>query len=155
MAQSTNIVKGDELMLFDAEGNALAYATSHVLTLTGNTTDISSKDHGFWGASEVGSITWELTTENLYTDDDYDKLFDIMIAGEPVTVAFAKASNYDVNGLTSCGGSVSAWEADQTNYRSGLAVITSLVANANTGENATYSATFTGSGALTKATSNP
>lgn len=154
MAQSTNIVKGDELMLFDAEGKALAYATSHVLTLTGNTTDISSKDHGFWGASEVGSITWELTTENLYTDGDYDKLFDIMIAGEPVTVAFAKAGNYDVNGLTSCGGSVSAWTPDQTNYRSGLAVITSLVANANTGENATYSATFTGSGALTKAT-NP
>ena len=154
MAQSTNIVKGDELMLFDAEGKALAYATSHVLTLTGNTTDISSKDHGFWGASEVGSITWELTTENLYTDDDYDKLFDIMIAGEPVTVAFAKAGNYDVNGLTSCGGSVSAWTPDQSNYRSGLAVITSLVANANTGENATYSATFTGSGALTKAT-NP
>lgn len=153
MAANT-IVKGDELMLFDAKGNALAYATSHVLTITGNTTDISSKDHGFWGAVETGSITWELTTENLYTDSDYDKLFDIMVAGEPVTVAFAKASNYDVNGLTSCGGDVSAWTADTTNYRSGLAVITSLVANANTGENATFSATFTGSGALTKATGN-
>lgn len=150
MAANT-IVKGDELMLFDAQGNALAYATSHVLTITGNTTDISSKDHGFWGAVETGSITWELTTENLYTDSDYDKLFDIMVAGEPVTVAFAKASNYDVNGLTSCGGDVAAWTADTTNYRSGLAVITSLVANANTGENATFSATFTGSGALTKA----
>ena len=151
MAQSTNIVKGDELMLFDAEGKALAYATSHVLTITGNTTDISSKDHGFFAATSVGSVSWELTTENLYTDDDYDKLFDIMMAGEPVTVAFAKASNYDVNGLVSTGGSVQAWTPDQTNYRSGLAVITSLVANANTGENATYSATFTGAGALTKA----
>ena len=137
-------------MLFDSTGKALAYATSHTLTLTGNTVDISSKDHGFWGASEVGSVTWEITTENLYTDDDYDKLFDMMITAEPVTIAFAKASNYDKNGLTTTGGTVEAWEPDQKNYRSGKAVITSLTLNANTGENATYSATFTGNGALIK-----
>lgn len=145
------IVKGDELMLFDSTGKAFAYATAHTLTLTGNTVDISSKDHGFWGASEVGSITWEITTENLYTDDDYDTLFDMMVSAEPITIAFAKVSNYDVNGLASTGGSVQAWTPDQVNYRSGKAVITSLTVNANTGENATYSATFTGSGALTKA----
>ena len=144
------IIHGDQLMLFDSTGKALAYATSHTLTLTGNTVDISSKDHGFWGASEVGSVTWEITTENLYTDDDYDKLFDMMITAEPVTIAFAKASNYDKNGLTSTGGTVEAWTPDQKNYRSGKAVITSLTLNANTGENATYSATFTGNGALIK-----
>ena len=137
-------------MLFDSTGKALAYATSHTLTLTGNTVDISSKDHGFWGASEVGSVTWEITTENLYTDNDYDKLFDMMITAEPVTIAFAKASNYDKNGLVATGGTVEAWEPDQKNYRSGKAVITSLTLNANTGENATYSATFTGNGALIK-----
>lgn len=144
------IVKGDSLMLFDSAGKALAYATSHTLTLTGNTVDISSKDHGFWAASEVGSVSWEITTENLYTEDDYNKLFDMMITAEPVTIAFAKASNYDKNGLTVTGGTVESWAQDQTNYRSGKAVITSLTLNANTGENATYSATFTGNGALTK-----
>lgn len=145
------IVKGDQLMLFDSAGKAFAYATSHTLTLTGNTVDVSSKDHGFWSASEVGSLTWEITTENLYTDDDYNKLFDLMVSAEPVTVAFAKASNYDVNGLVATGGSVESWTPDTTQYRSGKAVITSLTVNANTGENATYSATFTGSGAFTKA----
>ena len=149
---STTIVKGDELMLFDASGNALAWATSHTLTLTGNTIDVATKDHGFWGASEIGNITWELTSENLYCDDNYDDLFDKMIAKEPVTVAFAKCSNYDPDGLVSVGGNVQAWTADTINYRSGLAVITSLTVNANTGENATYSVTFTGSGPLTKAT---
>ena len=149
------IIKGDELMLFDAQGNALAFATSHTLTITGNTVDIATKDHGFWGASEVGNITWELTSENLYTIADYDKLFDIMIAKEPVTVAFAKVSNYSPNGLESVGGDVEAWTPDQANYRSGLAVISSLTVNANTGENATYSVTFTGAGPLTKATVNP
>lgn len=152
---ANTILKGDELMLF-YNGNAFAWATSHTLTVTGNTLDIATKDHGFWGASEVGKLTWEITTENLYSDDDYDTLFDLMLQKEPITVAFAKVSNYDVNGLASVGGDVQAWEADDTEYRSGLAVITSLTVNANTGENATYSATFTGSGPLTKATTtNP
>lgn len=139
------IIKGDELMLFKG-GSALAYATSHTLTITGNTVDISSKDHGYWGASEVGNITWEVTTENLYTENDYDALFDAMIAKTPVTIVFAKASNYNANGLATEGGSVSAWTSG-AGY-TGQAIITSLTANANTGENATYSATFTGKGAL-------
>ena len=147
---NNTILKGDELMLF-YNGKAFAYATSHTLTITGSTLDIATKDHGFWGASEVGKLTWEITTENLYTDDDYDKLYDLMQSRTPITVAFANVSNYDANGLTSVGGSVDAWTADQTKFRSGKAVITSLVANANTGENATLSATFTGAGPLIKA----
>ena len=151
---ANTILKGDELMLFYND-EAFAWATSHTLTITGNTLDIATKDHGFWGASEVGKLTWEITTENLYSDDDYDSLFDLMLQKEPITVAFAKVSNYDVNGLEEVGGDVAAWTADTTEYRSGLAVITSLTVNANTGENATYSATFTGCGPLVKATSNP
>lgn len=147
---NNTILKGDELMLF-YNGKAFAYATSHTLTITGSTLDIATKDHGFWGASEVGKLTWEITTENLYTDDDYDTLYDLMQSRTPITVAFANVSNYDANGLTSVGGEVEAWSADQTKYRSGKAVITSLVANANTGENATLSATFTGAGPLIKA----
>jgi len=37
-----------------------------------------------------------------------------------------------------------------TSYYSGKAFVTSLTANANTGENATFSITLTGSGALVK-----
>ena len=147
---SNTILKGDELMLF-YNGKAFAWATSHTLTVTGNTLDIATKDHGFWGASEVGKLTWEITTENLYSDDDYNTLYNLMLSKQPITVAFAKVGNYNANGLTSVGGTVQAWTADSTEYRSGLAVITSLTVNANTGENATYSATFTGSGPLTKA----
>lgn len=144
---ANNIIKGDELMLFDENNQALLYATSHTLTLTGNTTDISTKDHGFWGASEVGKVTWELTAECLYTDNDYDALFDQMISGEKIFIKWGKAKNYDVNGLESCGGSVQKWiPADVV--KQGYAYITSLVANANTGENATFSVTYTGAGAL-------
>lgn len=143
------ILKGDELMLFK-DKKSIAYATSHVLTITGNTVDIASKDHGFWGASEVGSLTWEITSENLYTQDAYDELFDAMVACTPIDVAFGKVANYDKNGIDN---STKNWAPDTTTTGSvkyGKAVITSLVCNANTGENATFSITLTGQGAISK-----
>jgi hypothetical protein len=73
-----------------------------------------------------------------------------MLAKTPIDIVFAKASNYDANGLTTVGGDVSTWTKG-LGYK-GKAVITSLTANANTGENATFSATFTGCGPLAKET---
>lgn len=143
------ILKGDELMLFK-DKKSIAYATSHVLTITGNTVDIASKDHGFWGASEVGSLTWEITSENLYTQDAYDKLFDAMVACEPIDVAFGKVANYDKNGIDNETNNWAPDTATEGSVKYGKAVITSLVANANTGENATFSITLTGQGAITK-----
>lgn len=146
MSKST-IVKGDELMLFK-DNKSLAYATSHALSITGNTVDISSKDHGYWGASEIGNITWEITSENLYVDSEFDNLFTAMVAKSPITVTFGHADNYNANGL---GDSSTNWIPDASvgaKYYEGPAVITSLQANANTGENATYSITLTGTGAL-------
>lgn len=146
MSKST-IVKGDELMLFK-DNKSLAYATSHTLSITGNTIEISSKDSGYWGASEIGNITWEITSENLYVDSEFDGLFTAMVAKSPVTVTFGHADNYNANGL---GDSSTNWIPDASvgaKYYQGPAIITSLQANANTGENATYSITLTGNGAL-------
>ena len=143
------ILKGDELMLFK-DKKSIAYATSHVLTITGNTVDIASKDHGFWGASEVGSLTWEITSENLYTQDAYDTLFDAMVACEPIDVAFGKVANYNKNGIDNATTEWTPDTATEGSVKYGKAVITSLVANANTGENATFSITLTGQGAITK-----
>ena len=137
------IIKGDELMLFKND-QSLAFATAHTLTISGSTIDISSKDHGYWGASEIGNITWEITSENLYTDADYDALFTSMINKQKVTVKFGHASNYDVNGL----GELAYWSPATTDFYTGEAFITSLTANANTGENATFSVTLSGAGAL-------
>ena len=154
IAAAPSIIKGDQLMIF-VGGSAIAYATSHTLSLTGNTTDISSKDHGFWGASDVGNLTWECTTENLYTEAGFDGLFNAYLNKTAVTIVFGYASNYNVNGLLLEGGTQSqgdtrpaSWTADGTKGYSGQAVITSLSVNANTGENATFSCTFTGKGAI-------
>lgn len=145
---ANTILKGDELMLFKGS-TSLAYATAHTLTINGNTIDVSSKDHGYWGASEIGNLTWEITSENLYTSADYDALFTAMVAKEPITVSFSIASNYAPAGLQGVGqGDIAAWTKG-AGY-TGQAVITSLVANANTGENATYSVTLTGHGSIVK-----
>ena len=144
---SKQILKGDQLQLF-INNNAPVWATSHTLTLTGNTVDIATKDHGSWGASEIGNLTWELTAECLYSDGDYDDMFDRMVAKTKLMVQFAKVANYDENGLVSVGGDVVAWQANPFYSKKGYAVVTSLTANANTGENATYSITFTGAGPL-------
>ena len=150
MSKST-IVRGDQIMLFK-DGKSLAYATSHTLSITGNTIDISSKDHGYFGASEIGNITWEITSENLYTDSAFDSLFSSMVAKTPITVTFGHADNYNANGLAD---SSTNWIPDTSvgaKYYEGPAIITSLQANANTGENATYSITLTGNGPLQQKT---
>jgi len=85
---ANKIIKGRDLMLFNSSGNSYAYATNHTLTITAETTDISSKDHGIWGASEISKYTWEITSENLFTSDEYDSLFSTMLAGDAITVRF-------------------------------------------------------------------
>lgn len=138
-----NIIKGDALMLF-LDNKSIAAATSHTLTVTGNTIDIANKDAGFWGASEIGNITWEVTTENLYTTDAFDSLFQSMIQKTKVDIVFGIAADFNANGL----GNKESWTAPAAGYYSGSVYITSLTANANTGENATFSATLTGASPL-------
>lgn len=151
MAQYTpaTIIKGDDLMLFDADGHSIAYATSHTFTLNGDTTDTSSKDHGIYGSSEVNKITWEITSENLFTDDAYDTLFDSMMSREPITVFFGHKTENDPS-KTVADGDYEYWTKTTVGCYTGKAYITSLVANANTGENATFSITLTGNGKVVR-----
>ena len=153
MANSNTIVKGQELMLFMG-GKSIAFATSHTLTVTGNTTDISSKDHGFFAASSLTSITWEISSENLYTDGAYDKLFDAMVNKRvPVEVVFGHYTDDKTLALNGIADDPEheSWTAPSgasTVYYTGKAYITSLTANAANGDNATFSITLSGVGKL-------
>lgn len=142
-----NIIKGDDLMLFDENGKSIAFATNHTLSISADAVDTSSKDHGVWGANEVNKITWEITSENLYTESAYDELVEKMLAREAITVYFGTKTQNDPD-KTVADGDYDAWTGAK-GY-TGQVLITSLTANANTGENATYSATFTGTGKLKK-----
>ena len=131
----------------------IAFATSHSLSITVNTSEVSTKDHGDFPSVIGKNITWEITTENLYSDAGEAALWTAMKTMQPVTVKFAPATEYsndtaqqgivDVDGATD-------WTAG-TAIASGKALITSLQVNAPAGDNATLSATFTGVGELDQA----
>lgn len=144
---STNIVRGSELQLF-YNGNAFAWATSHTLTLGTETSSVSTKDHGLYQSNIVTGLTWEISSENLYSDDDFETLIGLRDAAAPITVAFAKVSNFSTAGLERAGGDVSAWTPDTAHYRTGQAIISNITVNAAAGDNATYSITLTGTGPL-------
>lgn len=146
---ANTIIKGHNLMLFDASGNSYAYATNHTLSISGESQDVSSKDHGVWKATSVAKINWEITSENLYTTQDFDTLFAAMIARTPIDIFFGLKSEAD-DGKTVVDGDYTNWTKTATGAYTGKAVITSLSVNAPDGENATYSITMTGAGKLEK-----
>lgn len=148
MAQRTNadIVKGSTLMLF-VNGAPIGFATSHSLSLTVNTTEVSTKDHGAYPAVVANTISWEVTAENLYSDTGNTTLIAICKAKNPVTIKFAKAYNWSDNGVID--NEHEDWTPDaQHIIAEGQAIITSYSVNAPAGDNATISCTFTGVGEL-------
>lgn len=147
----SNIIKGDDLMLFDANGHSIAFATSHTLTISADAADINSKDHGQWGASEINKINWEISSENLYTTDAYDTLFNAMMARTAIDVYFGLKAETGTG--TVADGDYDYW-TKQATAKKGKAFITSLTANAATGENATFSCTLKGTGKIEAASSS-
>ncbi len=141
-------IRGGDMMLF-VNGKSIAYATSHTLTISGDTQDTSNKDEGGgdWASNEVSTLSWTAQSENMYSIDgagsNFDDLFDIMVAKTPVTATFSKKTETAVN--VPEGG----WTASKPDYE-GKVVITSLELNAPNGEYTTYTVQFTGIGALQK-----
>lgn len=171
------IIAGNDLHLFDSTGKSLGFATNHTLTISTEQVNTTSKDHSGYGSVRVNTINWEITSENLFTTEEYESLFDTMMAKKAVYVHFGlktvpsdetkTVANDDYNawsiaptanvadGTTESVGSFS----DSTDGVStaafgfvGKAFITNLQANAPTGENATFSISFTGDGAIKKIT---
>lgn len=144
-------IKGGDMMLFFG-GKSISYATSHTLTISGETQDTSNKDEGGgdWQSQEVGILSWEASTENMYSADgagnNFDDLFDLMIKKTPVDAIFAHKAESTVD-VPDTG-----WTPQASSGYKGKVVITSLELNAPNGEYATFSASFTGVGALQKVT---
>jgi hypothetical protein len=94
-------------------------------------------------------LSWEISTENLFTVDgkgqDYYDLFDAMTGKQELSVVFGLKSSATID-------ADNGWTLDTANINyKGNVIITSLTLNAPNGDNASYSATFTGVGELSKA----
>ena len=129
-----------------AEPKSIPLATSHTLRISSDTQDVSNKDvaSGKWAANEVGQMSWEATTENLYCENGGQWLFEMMTSGNRVNLVFAQKDEADGTELPQTG----SWTPKDDTGWQGEAIITSLEITAQNGENATLSATFTGYGEL-------
>ena len=143
---TSNIIKGDDLMLFDDANKSIAFATSHTLTLTADAVEVNSKDHGDYGGKEVNKINWEITSENLYTTTSFDALFTKMMNKQAIKVVWGVKAE---NGQSVVDDSLPNYTPATGSYE-GNAFITSLSANSASGENATMSITLSGTGKFSK-----
>lgn len=149
----SDIIKGTDLMVFQG-GKSLAYATSCSLKLGSKTTSISSKDHGKWEATKPIKFSWEMSSDNLYTEADFNTLFVAWKAGNTVEVIFdlakesATATDADGDGLVVPTAGWTPKGGTGGKGLKGVAYITSIDVNAPDGDNATYSVTFMGAGEL-------
>ena len=143
----TKAALGKDLMLF-TEDKAVALATSCKLGLSAETIDTQSKDSGIWTEKDIKKLSWNASSENVFSADvdanSYDKLFALMIARKPITLKFGIVSDPNANEMPEAG-----WTLAAGAY-TGKAVITSLEANAPDGDKATFSVSFEGTGPLTK-----
>lgn len=167
---NTDIIKGSKLMVFidvpsGVTGSTattslpIGFATNHSLSMTTNTTQVSTKDHGDFPATLAQNITWECSAENLYSDAGEKIYMQAMKTMQPVHLVFAEASNYSntqaqeglplIDNVGATGVTTSEWQyTSSTKVAEGDALITSLSINAPAGDNATMSVTFTGNGDL-------
>lgn len=144
---NSDIIKGSMLMVF-VDGNPIAFATSHSISFTTNTSEVSTKDHGLYPSVIVNSQSWEVSAENLASADSINHLFSVLEktkGGDTVTLKFAKPMYWKNEGIV--GNTNANWTPGDV-IAEGDAYLTSLQLNAPAGDNATLSATFTGIGAF-------
>ena len=134
----------------DENGNyhTLAASTSHTLSVSVQTSDVSTKDENDLGANkEVTGKSVTLSTENLVavsggtadiTGKFLPELLETTLSGTTLEMSFG----YYESAVGSASGSDSDWgNADVTLMR-GSFLCTSVTANGSNKENATYSAEF-------------
>ena len=156
LRNSTDIIKGSHLMVFiDDNGTfkPIAFATSHTFSKQLNTQEISCKDFGDVAAVLPQNYSWTMQTDNLYSINGYQAVNNAFKDMAKVLVYFGE-TNYR---QTSTQASIvdvdvaSDWSKEGFGEQ-GYAYITALDVTASAGENATFSATFTGTGTLTEVT---
>lgn len=141
---ANNVILGSDLMLFK-NNKALAAATNCKLTISANMLETSSKDSGCWTEKQGGKLNWTASSDNLFVISEVDDLFDALINRTQVSLQFSTVSNKaDCSEVPSTG-----WTASSDGY-TGTAIISSIDINAQDGENATYTVSFEGTGALEK-----
>tara|TARA_R110002110_G_scaffold83648_3_gene217224 strand:- start:545 stop:931 length:387 start_codon:yes stop_codon:yes gene_type:complete len=114
-------------------GVLMAHATSASLSISRDLRDSTTKSSLGWSQSLAGLMSWEMSGDAFVditeTTTGLAACFDLLVGGAEVVLVFA---------------------VDSINY-TGNALITSVSADAGVEENTSFSVSFTGTAALTKA----
>ena len=158
--QKTTPIKGKAMMLAmqtDTAYHTFAASTSHTLTVSVQTAEVTTKDDNDMGTyKEITGKSVSLSTENLVTVKNrpsqvtgvtFSELMAKAMEGETVKLAFG----YYSASIGKEAGSDADWGSANTVLLSGDFVCTSLSANGANKENSTYSAEFSGKGMPTLA----
>ena len=135
MAATAGIISGTLIGLYVA-ATKVAHLTANDFSISVQTRETTNKDTGGWDTFLASNGTWTMGGEGNFAEDaayGYEDLYDVMVAKTAVTVM------------------TSSEVTDDKTY-SGSAIITSLERSHPDKENVTFSVTFQGTGALTKAT---
>lgn len=155
-----NIVKGKKLMVWVNAGSngsytSIGYATNHTLSTSASQISVSHKDladagSGKWDDQDIDTLTWTITSENFYANTaegiTFADIFGYYAAGTVLDLKFGVAAD------SSTGVPTGGWVVPSTGtVLQGQAIISSIDVNAPVDDNASFSVTFQGKGALTVA----
>ena len=150
--QKNKVIKGQNLRVM--YGNkCVAFATSCQLQVTANLEDVSTKDStGGWDEQEIVGKSWSMSVDALYSAGGTDatglnaeEMLDMLLAGKQVSLRFSPTGG-DNN-------RVSMTDTSSMAEYYGFAFVNNINVNAANKSNASYTASMTGNGALSKISS--
>lgn len=132
-----DVINGTDLYVF-IDGDVVAHATSHTLSMKMNTRDTSNKDTGIWNTKAVGRLDMSATADALVVYADFAVMAEALLAREVVQLGFGERSGGVLTDGVYVGGNLDTLKF----YGEGNFIITGLDMNAADQENASYSASF-------------
>lgn len=137
-------IKGHNLRIKIGE-KAIAFATSCTVHISANLEESSTKDStNDWSEQEITGLSWDISTDALFSVDvdsngvNATNAIDLILAKTAVTVDFEPTQ-----------GTKNRETASGVRY-SGQALVNDISINATNRQNASYTLSATGTGALTK-----
>lgn len=147
------ITEGGHLMLFikdtDNKYKSIGYATNHSMSITSETDEISTKDHGAFASKSVKKLSYQFNASHLYSDD-FDKLFNLMSTKQELSIVWGLKKEDDSK-LVSEDNDLEYWSSATQNYKC-RGIISSLSVNAPSGARATFDITIDGIGEMKRVT---
>lgn len=151
-------IKANLVNLFYNDGTnwvPFAYGQSHGLSVSSQTSEVSSKDHGNHPDQEVTSTSFTLSGSFYFTKENANTALAMANKAVPITWCFAQVSQTDyASGLQPVTnyGEQQAWTPGTDFKQFGEGIVTSFSIESQVGEVATCNMEITGRGALSGTT---